>query len=63
MTAYLFVGLIAAVVAGVLGVLLRRWPHSLLVQVAVTALLTLAVLLAIAVVWSALWWLVQRWGA
>ena len=34
-------------------------PPALLVELAVTALLTLAVLIAIGLVWSALWWFGQ----
>ena len=46
----------------VLVLALRRWwPLSLLRELALTALLTLAVLAALGLTWSALWWLVQRW--
>ena len=55
--------LVAGLVAlGFLALALQRWSLSLLIQLTLTALLTLAVLMAIGVAWSVLWWLVHRWG-
>ena len=58
--------LLLALVLGVSLITLSGWlrlpiPSALLIELAVTTLLTLAVLLAIGLVWSALWWLGQ-WG-
>ena len=39
----------------------RWWPLSLLRGLALTALLIPAVLTALSLTWSALWWLVQLW--
>ena len=57
--------LLLALVLGVGLITLSGWlrlPTSpaLLIELAVTALLTLAVLIAIGLAWSALWWLEQR---
>ena len=45
---------------GLSGQLRLPVSSALLLDLAVTALLTLAVLVAIGLVWSALWWLGQR---
>ena len=53
----------AAVVAVLVMVLVWRWPQSRVLQVAATVIITGAVLVAIMLTWSAVWWLVQRWWA
>jgi hypothetical protein len=58
----LLLGLLVASVVWLVVLAWRQWPLSLLLQGAVTALLTLAVLLAIGVTWSALWSILPRWG-
>ena len=55
--------LLAAIVAVLVMALLLRWPHAQVLQGAATFIITLAVLVAMMLVWQALWWLMQRWGA
>ena len=55
--------LVAGVLTLVLLVHLLRRPISELRQIAVTFIITLAVLVAMMLVWQGIWWIVQRWGA
>lgn len=53
--------LVAGVMALVLLAHLLHRPVSQLRLMAVTFIITLAVLVAIMLAWQALWWIVQRW--